>query len=234
MHILDYMHARFYGAGMERFWSVDPITTDYLRPQGWNRYTYDVSNPTNYVDPDGRCSFKLADGSTYNDDSTECIEVSAPHWSAAELRERGEDELARERNEFLEGLKQQSSELQQSTQLAWKDFKNEFKNGGCVAVFIDASVDALNPITPSITTVAEPAAITAATLKYNAALRYAASQPNFLGGTGLVYPMKSSVVRSMLADADAYIASGALLNLDLAIGKGLYDELNGIADGSCQ
>src|SRR4051794_35295871 len=63
-----------------------------------------------------------------------------------------------------------------------------------------------------------------AATKYNAAVRYAASQTNFLGGKGLLYPMKSSVVRSMVADANATAASGGLMSLDLPLGQGFATE----------
>jgi RHS repeat-associated protein len=54
---LDYMHARYYRAGVGRFLSVDPVTEDGLdvrEPQRWNRYSYAMNNPQRYVDPDGK------------------------------------------------------------------------------------------------------------------------------------------------------------------------------------
>jgi len=56
---LDYMHARYYTPVMGRFLSVDPAleTNKALNePQRWNRYSYVTNNPTNSVDPTGRCS----------------------------------------------------------------------------------------------------------------------------------------------------------------------------------
>jgi RHS repeat-associated protein len=68
---LDYMHARYYGAALGRFVSVDPDAPwmlqggsdrdrarlrSYLRnPQNWNRYVYVRDNPIGRTDPTGRC-----------------------------------------------------------------------------------------------------------------------------------------------------------------------------------
>ena len=56
---LDYMHARYYGAGWGRFLAVDPVY-DFERvlsqPQGWNRYVYVENNPVNQTDPNGKCT----------------------------------------------------------------------------------------------------------------------------------------------------------------------------------
>jgi RHS repeat-associated protein len=54
---LDYMHARYYSAGVGRFLSVDPVTdvkTTPHNPQGWSRYTYVRDNPTRFTDPAGK------------------------------------------------------------------------------------------------------------------------------------------------------------------------------------
>jgi RHS repeat-associated protein len=52
---LDYMMARYYGAGMGRFLSVDPAlgSASATHPQTWNRYAYVLNNPLAYKDPDG-------------------------------------------------------------------------------------------------------------------------------------------------------------------------------------
>jgi RHS repeat-associated protein len=54
---LDYFGARYYGARIARFTTVDPIYTwreNLVDPQRWNRYAYALNNPVRYVDPDGR------------------------------------------------------------------------------------------------------------------------------------------------------------------------------------
>jgi RHS repeat-associated protein len=55
--VLDYMHARYYGAAWGRFLSVDPIvdiTQAPNEPQMWNRYSYVTDNPLKFTDADGR------------------------------------------------------------------------------------------------------------------------------------------------------------------------------------
>jgi RHS repeat-associated protein len=114
-----------------------------------------------------------------------------------------------------------------------RNFVDEFKPGGCVNAFGKATADALNPFSPSLSSAGEGTAVVLAASKYNAAVQYAASAPNYLGGTGLIYPMKSSVVRSMVADANATAASGGLMTLDLALAQGFATEMYDMATGSC-
>lgn len=54
MHGLDYMHARYYGAAVGRFLSVDPVLGNPSAPQSWNRYAYVSNNPLGRTDPTGR------------------------------------------------------------------------------------------------------------------------------------------------------------------------------------
>lgn len=54
---LDYFGARYYGASVSRFTTVDPVYTwqqNLVDPQRWNRYAYARNNPQRYIDPDGR------------------------------------------------------------------------------------------------------------------------------------------------------------------------------------
>lgn len=53
---LDYMHARYYGAGWGRFLAADPTwsSADLDNPQTWNRYAYVTGNPVLRVDPSGK------------------------------------------------------------------------------------------------------------------------------------------------------------------------------------
>ena len=61
---LDYMHARYYDAGVGRFLSVDPKYDEdvQFRPQKWNRYSYAANNPIRYIDPDGRGIYDFIEG----------------------------------------------------------------------------------------------------------------------------------------------------------------------------
>jgi RHS repeat-associated protein len=52
---LDFAQARYYGNGLGRFTSVDPImeSAKSATPQTWNRFVYVVNNPLKFVDPTG-------------------------------------------------------------------------------------------------------------------------------------------------------------------------------------
>jgi RHS repeat-associated protein len=59
---LDYMHARYYRAGVGRFLSVDPkvdIQKAMQQPQTWNRYSYVENSPVTAIDPDGRETYRI-------------------------------------------------------------------------------------------------------------------------------------------------------------------------------
>jgi RHS repeat-associated protein len=100
---LDYMHARYYNPNHGRFLSVDPVRGAIREPQTWNRYAYATNNPVNSVDPDGRCSFILTDGSPYQDSNVVCTEVVA-HWSGDDTRQSADRSDAMARTSFLGSL----------------------------------------------------------------------------------------------------------------------------------
>lgn len=56
---------------------------------------------------------------------------------------------------------------------------------------------------PSASEALEPAAKVASAVAFNKALSYAAGQRNVLGGTGLLYPFKSSVFRRFIGVSKA-------------------------------
>ena len=58
LHVLDYMHARYYDGAVGRFLSVDPSGWTPAKPQSWNRYAYVVDEPMGKTDPDGRDEFE--------------------------------------------------------------------------------------------------------------------------------------------------------------------------------
>jgi len=111
---------------------------------------------------------------------------------------------------------------------------DEFKSGGCVNTFFRASADALNPLTPSASTLADPTATFYSYARFNAVLRYAASRPNYLGGQGLIYPLKSAVFRSMLSDAVTSSGAGFGVSVDLSLLQGFSVEMYQLATGGCR
>jgi RHS repeat-associated protein len=57
VHVLDYMHARYYNGTLGRFLSLDPVLDarrNLKSPQRWNRYLYAADNPIAFLDPDGQ------------------------------------------------------------------------------------------------------------------------------------------------------------------------------------
>jgi len=50
---LYFFHARYYDSALGRFISADTIVPEPGNPQSLNRYTYSLSNPLKYTDPDG-------------------------------------------------------------------------------------------------------------------------------------------------------------------------------------
>jgi RHS repeat-associated protein len=49
----DYDHARYQSSGLGRFLSPDLAGGTTRDPQSWNRYSYALNNPLNFVDPNG-------------------------------------------------------------------------------------------------------------------------------------------------------------------------------------
>ncbi len=53
---LIYMGARWYLPGLGRFASADSIVPDSANPQSYNRYSYVLNSPLNFIDPTGHCA----------------------------------------------------------------------------------------------------------------------------------------------------------------------------------
>ena len=75
---LDYFGARYYGATLGRFLSVDPgnAGADLTNPQSWNAYAYVLNNPSALIDPTGACSFD-SNGNAVDDAGGACYSDSS-------------------------------------------------------------------------------------------------------------------------------------------------------------
>jgi RHS repeat-associated protein len=107
-------------------------------------------------------------------------------------------------------------------------------SNGCLNQFFSNTLSNLSPLPPSASSLAEPAANFTSALKFNSALAYAASQPNVLGGAGLLYPFKSSVFRGMLSTSLELLDTVPVLQLVAAEGQALYTEGATAWAGQCQ
>jgi RHS repeat-associated protein len=56
---LYYYGGRYYDAEISRFISPDPFVPQAGNPQSFNRYSYTLNNPQNYIDPSGYFFSKL-------------------------------------------------------------------------------------------------------------------------------------------------------------------------------
>jgi RHS repeat-associated protein len=63
----DYLLARYYGIGIARFYSVDPLASSatLARPDTWNRYAYTLNNPVKHIDPTGEETYLVIYGRPY-------------------------------------------------------------------------------------------------------------------------------------------------------------------------
>jgi len=104
----------------------------------------------------------------------------------------------------------------------------------CVEVFAKETLNNLNPFTPSASTFVPAATDVAARVQYNNIIKYALSRPNFMGGTGLLYPMKSSVVRGMLQSVQTTLKATPWAMLVAAEAQALFTELDMARKGQCR
>jgi len=62
---LTYLRSRYYSSGTGRFLTRDTWAGDANSPLSFNKWNYTLSNPTNYSDPSGECSYLPADNIKY-------------------------------------------------------------------------------------------------------------------------------------------------------------------------
>jgi RHS repeat-associated protein len=118
---------------------------------------------------------------------------------------------------------------------SWDTILNVLSSDSCLGGFAADAVGNMMPFPPSAANVAQPVTAAAAAIQFNRTLAYAASRPNYLGGSGLMYPFKSSVFRSMYGTASTIANEGSLVAGEvLAIGQALYSEYKSAASGQCK
>jgi hypothetical protein len=118
------------------------------------------------------------------------------------------------------------------------NFIHEFESGGCVNLFGKASLSAANPFSSSPTIGTDVAAgtmtVVSPAVRWNAALAYAASRPNYLGGQGLLYPYKSIPFNEILkGNLATTLAEGGVSYVDAAMFQGLVEEMAALYNGEC-
>ncbi len=239
---LDDFLFRRYSAVQGRWISPDPAglgAVDPTNPQSWNRYAYVNNNPSAFIDPTGLQSSGVAncndpqiralcqsgDSSPYN--GLPSIFGGFSSWDGLNINWiwGTEDDLygvvtlvpaANNGNFSWWGAFAKNL-------FSWKNFTDEFKQGGCVGVFVDAASEGgILPDLPAGHGVED--AVTDASKM--AAATYAVNQ-------GLVVPLRSSVVRGIL-DLGETSASGLVLADTYAkIGAGGLAEYNAIKNGDC-
>lgn len=70
---LDYFGARYFASAQGRFISPDPLLASGTveSPESWNRYSYAFNNPLKWVDPTGMWNWAASAGGSYTDDELE-------------------------------------------------------------------------------------------------------------------------------------------------------------------
>lgn len=81
---LIYMNARYYVPGIGRFASADTIIPNSTHPQSYNRYTYALNSPIEFVDPTGYFSEDAIQNYIWTmcGDSWSCFDTTLEEWQS--------------------------------------------------------------------------------------------------------------------------------------------------------
>jgi RHS repeat-associated protein len=237
----DYMGARYFEARLGRFLRPDdPGYADLANPQTWNLYAYASNNPLRYVDPTGHftdCPAETWDPKTGTLQTYVCgaLSVTAPRssgvdpWLASfQLRDLFRTQFAIRSAQVSGFFKGAGGTIE----ALWTPGLPS-----CFGMFVTSVGESLNPFTPDASDVIDEGLGAASFAREAQAVRYAASRTNSLGGKGLLYPMRSSVYRRMIAQSKALgKASGvvtAISSID-AVARGLGVEWDAVNAGRCR
>jgi RHS repeat-associated protein len=240
---LDFFQARYFSAALGRFASPDTplLNQDPSNPQSWNLYTYVRNNPLNFVDPDGHTCVTATgepvapdypDVKWDNNDGYGCQTVVNVYGGYIDpIR------AALSLSNILQLPIQQNSE-QNNKRPDWLNnitavfgYDQRIPLPSClVNVALKTAANDLNPFTPGGFDVGKGALEVGSAVKYNQALKHAASR-------ALTYPNKSSIFRGVMKTSGqlAKVADVLLLvNVDYALADGLIAEWRSMKRGECQ
>jgi RHS repeat-associated protein len=259
-----YFHARMFQARTGRFSRPDPVSGGLFEPQGWNRYAYALNSPVSQRDFSGLCPegfggcFNM--GETVighvpgdgrgggGDDSNGDLEgpLPDPGGGVTEPAIPSVPELTVTLGLPLGQVLGLPSVPVITPPIIthidiewWKGFATGFldelrKRDGCARLFFQETGNALIPWSMSASTFGDATATYLTATEYNRVVRYAASRPNHLGGTGLINANKSKTVQRMMRGVKTTSGTGPLLTFDLAIGQGFVMEMYAMRNGDCR
>jgi RHS repeat-associated protein len=240
----DYSIARFEAGKWSRFLSPDPFmgSMDVSNPQSLNLYSYVLNNPLNMLDPLGLCgeSDKVTDnpdGSTDVFGSIPCeptismpgdcaMHTNYPEWSQSGDTSvigcpmPGDQGIANGSARPAMPQKKKSSDSRFSWTITF--VKSFFTLAGgpgnvptCAGEALRSIGNTLNPFTPGVSSAAEVAGPVAQGLAINRGLAQTqAGVDAYVAARGLTVPLRSSVVRTMIAEgAEGAIAAGTKANV---------------------
>ena len=238
--------------------SPDPLgnaVADPTNPQSWNMYSYVLNNPLGFVDPTGYDWCQWDDG-THDDNpddggatQQQCSDQGGT-WIPTFNQTITVNGNTGDTDYSSDLWTPDNGTLQQPQVPSWwgtfaKNFfgnfvsldfyKSEFSSNGCLNTFVSASVDALNPASPSLAGPGGAGTMAAsAAMRYNAAQAYAASRTNVLGGQGLIFPQKSIPYNNIMeGSAVTNLAEGGLGYVDGALFQGVVTEAQAAFNGTC-
>lgn len=128
----------------------------------------------------------------------------------------------------------------------WKDFGKALitqdwttGSGGkelCFVTFVKATAAQMNPLSLGGGTVADVGPVVTQDLGQRAAILYAAGRTSYMGTKGLIYPLKSGTVRSILSSTSPGKTAGTwfLVGLDLSMAAGVWKEYQTARAGECE
>lgn len=103
----------------------------------------------------------------------------------------------------------------------------------CIGLFMTTWAENLFPLSPGPTDFLAFGMGGLGAIRLNQALAYAVTRPNFMGTIGLIYPMRSSVFRSMIGQSTRLAQAGPLIALAAVEYYSLYEEYRAAKAGDC-